>query len=480
MSLSEKIKSSLAELNSKKDELLDLTKALEATPESEEILAQVEELTGVVKSKSATLSALENAEQALKDRAKAVIEAPAVIHGRKAKGSDQPLFVKNAVCSFLAHTQRKSVDQVMSERYANDDQLKMVRDVQKSTVPLATTFDAGWAAELVQEDVQGFIDLLTPLSVAAALSTRGTVLNFGGFDSISIPHRAARTGNPGEDLASSFVGEGGAIPLGKMSVGATKLNRFKMGVISTFSKELAERSTPAIEGLIRNAILDDTSMALDGAFMSAGAEVTGVQPAGILNGVTIGTADTTGGVASVIADIKTMLGALTAAGYGSRPVLVMNSQDALSLGLMQTALGEFVFRDSLASGSLLGVEVVKSLNVPKGTTFMIDADCLATAFDSTEFDVSDVATVVEANSNLTAPTMALATNGAVGSTAAQVGRNNGISVADPRDPTTALGTVGAQARSLWQTHSIGIKSVSKVSWGLMRPGCVTGLNTLNW
>lgn len=475
MTLSEKIVSAEAELVTLKDSLVESTNSLEAAPDEETLLAEVEELTTTVEKKTATLEAYKKAEAALAERAKPV-ETPGIVHNIGTKDVGE-LWLKQAVCHFLSHVEKKSVEAVMEERYAKDVALKSLHGmVSKTAVPLATTFDAGWAAELVTNDVRGFLNVLTPTSVAAALATRATLLSFDGYDTVTIPRRQPRAA--GNDLSGAFVGEGGAIPLGKLSLGSDKLSRYKMAVISTFSMELAQRSTPSIEGLIRQAILDDTSIALDTAFLDISAAVTGVRPAGLLNTIVVGTGDASGGLASVTADMKTMLTAIASAGLGTRPVLLVNTQNALTLGLIQTALGDFVFRDEINGGRLLGIEVIRSLNVPVNTCIMIDAATLATAFDRTEFNVSDVATVVEANSDLTAPTHDVIAADAIGSVAAQVLPNGGIAVED--EGLTRVGSKGYTARSLWQTYSVGVRAVTPVAWGVIQPGGIVALKNLAW
>ena len=51
------------------------------------------------------------------------------------------------------------------------------------------TTTAGWAQELVQDSTQGFLDTLKTTSVAAALASKSQNLNFGGYNSITIPRR---------------------------------------------------------------------------------------------------------------------------------------------------------------------------------------------------------------------------------------------------------------------------------------------------
>jgi HK97 family phage major capsid protein len=474
MNLAERIKAAQEALLAKKDLLTIELKKLDDTPDDDTVLATVDQLSADVEQQTKSLESLQRAEKAMAERAAA---APAIVTSTGKADDSKELWVKEAVVAFMAHCQRKNHDQVRQELYPTNKALEAVM-VHKTAVPLATTFTPGWAAELVQSDVQGFINLLSPVSVVAALGSRALSLNFGGFDSISIPRRGAR-GAHGANMGGAWVGEGGAIPLGQMSVGASKLNRYKMGIISTFSKELAQRATPQIEAIIRQAILDDTAIELDAAFLSDNAVIAGVRPAGIAQGVTPTGGTAGGGVDAVVADIKAAITALTTAGLGTRPVLIMNTANAMSVGFMQSALGEMMFQSELAAGRLLGLEVIKSLNVPVNTAYVIDASTLALAVDATTFDVSDVATVVEVNSDNTAPTMNVDAAGALGG-AGKVGtvpQNGGISA---NGLPTGAGTTGAVARSLWQTHSVGVKAIQPVSWGLMQPGGVFQLNSLSW
>lgn len=469
MKLSEQIEAARKELLALKDSLIESTKALEAAPDDDILLAQVTELTAQVEKKSATVDALAKAESALIERAKA---APAILTAQGKPDDGKDLWVKKAVVSFMAHCRHTDQETIREELYPSNKALAAI--MQKSAVGPANTYTAGWASELVQTDTQGFVNLLVPNSVAAAIASRTFMVMFDGFDSVTVPRRNARTA--ATSVGGAFVGEGGAIPLGRIGLGATKLSRYKHAVITPFSRELAERSTPAIEGILRQAIIDDMSISLDGVFLGSGAEVSGIQPAGIANGVVPITGTAGGGADAVIADLKAALSAMQNALLGVRPVLFINTIDALSAGLMQTALGDFLFRDELNQGRLLGVDVIRSQNVPQGTLYLVDAASIATAFDAPMFDVSDVATIVEANADATAPTMANGgASGAVG-TAGQVPVGGGIAVAG----TTGTASTGYTARSLWQTYSVGIRAIAPVSWGTIQPGAVVIVSGLTW
>jgi HK97 family phage major capsid protein len=477
MSIAERIAAAETELVSMKDSLLESMKALEAAPDEESLLVQVEELSAKVEKHSSSVAALKKAEAVLASRAKPV-EAPAVIPQMKKDASgDGSLLWKMATAKLIAHATKRTEAEVIEKAYGHDDRVAAASDfVQKSVVNPAMTTVNGWAAELVRTDYQGFLNTLRTVSVAAELASRSSLLSFGGFNSITVPMR-----NPlGATLTEpAWVGEAGNIPLTQFSFGSMTLSRYKLAAITTMSREIVDRSTPQIEGLIRDALSEAYAQVLDAALLSNAAAVPGVRPAGLLNGVTAATGTAGGGEAAVIADLKTAIGAMTAARLGARPVLIIPAANRLSVGLMMNPLGQRAFADEIASGRLLGMEVISSQNVPANTAILIDAAVFATAFDTPTFDVSDVATVTESNANGTAPTMAAtsaqAAIGVVG-TAGQVPVNSGIAVVG----STGAAQVGQQTRSLWQTYSVGIRMIAPTSWGLMRAGAVHSTTAITW
>ena len=129
----------------------------------------------------------------------------------------------------------------------------------------------------MQDSTQGFLDTLKTTSVAAALAGKSQNLNFGGYNSITIPRRNPLGANPTEP---AWVSEASPIPLTQYDFGAETINRYKLAAITTMSKEIAQRSTPAIEGLLRSALTESYSVVLDNALLSDLNKVDGVRPAG--------------------------------------------------------------------------------------------------------------------------------------------------------------------------------------------------------
>jgi HK97 family phage major capsid protein len=476
MNIADQIKALEASQVTLKDQLTDAVKQLEAAPDEETLLATVETLTERVEKAEQSLAALKKAEQALAARAAA---APAVV---KSEHLDQnapkkagDIMIKHATASLLAYVERKPVAQVIEERYNGQPFVKATFEhITKSAVPVATTTLATWAAELTRSDTRGFIDTLKDVSVAADLASRAISLDFGGFQSIKIPKK-----NPlGASLTEpAFVGEGGVIPLTRFSFGSIELFRYKLAAITTYTRELFERSTPAIESVLQSSLREAYAEVLDAALLGTSAAVAGVRPAGLLNSVAVIPPTAGGGEDAVRTDVMNLLKALTTAKLGARPVLLVNNIDALAASMMTSALSEPVFRDELSRGSLLGIPVISSANVAQHTAVLVDAAYLVTVIDSPLFDVSEVATVTESDAGAAAPTQAGAdaTGGALG-TPGQVPPGGGIKVAGG----AGASTTGYTARSLWQTYSVGLRMVAPTSWGLMHAGAVSTTSPTTW
>ena len=488
LSLSDRIIQEAESLGPKKDELARLEKALtEATdtydPDDDVgSIAKIEDLTDKlnalrpeVETGQKRLDSLRKAEQELAARAKPA--APAVIAKRHPDPVSRPgdLFVRSALVKAISHASRQSEESVIEQRFGGDDALKAVWAWQtKTAVMPADTTTVGWATELVRHDMQGFLGSLQATSVGAALASRSMMLNFAGASSVVIPRMNQI---PGTMTEPAWVGEGGVIPLQQFSFGSATINRYKLASIVPMTMELVEQSTPQAEVVMRRAMEEAYALMLDRAILSGAAAVPGTRPAGLLQGVTPATGDTTGGYASVVADMKTMLAAMSAAGLGQRPVLILNDEDYVSVGLLLNPLGQLMFRDEVAGGRLMGVEVVHSRTATKGTAIMIDASALATAFDGPQFRISQEATLTMANSDGTAPTQAEGAAGAIG-TAGQVPPDKGIHV--EKDGTTPAHAAGYTAMSMFQTFSEAIRGIWPTSWALLRPGAVVAVNTLKW
>jgi HK97 family phage major capsid protein/HK97 family phage prohead protease len=358
---------------------------------------------------------------------------------------------RSLVCAVKAHFHKKSPHQIMKEEYGDDEPTRAVLNVitRAATVP-ADTVTSGWASQLVATSITEFFSALMPNAVYPALASRGGKFSFGQAGIVSMPTRASTP-----TIAGSFVAQGAPIPVRQGAFSAITFTPKKMGVISAFTREIAEHSTPSIEGLIRQAIVEDTATAIDSVLLD-GTAATTTRPAGLRAGVSVTTATAGGGLTALIGDIRGLTSALITGSNGNlrSPVWIMNPGDVLAASLIPATAGggEFPFKTELTGGTLQGYPVIQSSNVPADMMFLVDAaDFVSVTGDTPRFDVSDQATLhFEDTTPLQIST---------------VGSPN---------------TVAAPVRNLWQTDTIAVRMLLDINWGMRRTGVTAWTQTMTW
>ena len=445
--LAERIESAQTDIVELKDKLTEHTKGdnIDTTV--------VEELSNEIETKEAGLASLKRAENALAFKGADPVADPVVVRRVPAtvaqKVAPHEYVLRAAAIKLIGHVTKESPEVIRQRAYGDDEATKLIFDVvtRAASAP-ATTTTSGWASQLVQTVNADFMATLVPSSVYPGLAAKGLRLNFGRNGIIAIPSRSATP-----TIAGSFVGEGSPIPVRQGAFASQTLTPKKMAVISTFTREIAEHSVPAIEGLIRDAIQEDTSVAIDTVLLDATAAST-IRPAGLRNGVTVTTATAGGGIAALVADAKALIAALITATNGNvrAPVWIMNPAQALSISLTANAGGDFVFQDAIGRGNFLGYPVIQSPTVTAGMVFLVDAaDFVSVTGDEPRFDVSDQATLHMEDS---APLAISAT-----------GTPN---------------TVAAPIRSMFQTDSLALRMILPMNWTLRRTGVLAWTQSVTW
>jgi HK97 family phage major capsid protein len=329
-----------------------------------------EELNGRIAGAQRSLDTLKQAEAQLATRsapiggvqtAAGAPSAPAFIRAQTKSVKPESYVYRAIACKLLARAEQKNVEQVLIERYGDDRETREVMNVvtKAATVPATTTL-TGWAAELVQTSIGDFIESLMPLSVYPGLAARGGKFTFGRNGVISLPSRAATP-----TVGGSFIAQGAPIPVRQAAFAATTLTPKKMGVISTFTREIAEHSTPSIEALIRQAIQEDTAVAIDSVLLDATAAST-TRPAGLRNGVSALTATTGGGFDALVGDLKNLIGVLSAVNALRAPVWLINPAQALVDQPDPERGGDFPFAEQINNGTLQGFPVLQSTSIAAG------------------------------------------------------------------------------------------------------------------
>lgn len=440
-----------------RDQLTEHLASYDDTNVTDEQLAITQDYNAKIDTTTKSLDTLQNAEQRLAATSDPIARGTDLTVGSARpfavvapKVAPQDYVWRSLAIKVLTHcdSAKRPGIEILKERYGEDDATKAVFDVvnKAATVP-ADTVTSGWASQLVQTSFGEFFAALMPNSIYPGLRARGGSFTFGRNGVISLPTRAATP-----TIAGSFVAQGAAIPVRQGAFTSISLTPKKMAVISTFTREIAEHSTPSIEAMIRQAILEDTAVSIDTVLLDANAATT-TRPAGLVNGITTQTpAGTT--FANMVTDLKNLVGTLITGTKGNvrAPVWLMSPADVLAISLMQNAGGDMPFKAELTAGTLLGYPVITSTTMTADTIIILDAaDFITATGDVPNFSVSDQATL---HMEDTSPA-ALST------------------VATPN-------TVAAPIRSLWQTDTIGIRMIMDINWALRRTGVVGLLTAPTW
>jgi HK97 family phage major capsid protein len=462
------------------------------TDSGEANMTAVSRATGEADALFARLTTLRNAETAATRRAAATpAPAPAAptpvsravanvanpdnrsaaVNTRRTDTKDVPVGTRLAqlvIARSIAHETRRSQDVVAQELFGAEHELIAIA---RTAVGVADTTTAGWAQELVRQETQGLLQVeLLPISAWAALAAQGITIPFNGAATVAIPQM-----DIGKQVGGAWVGEGGAIPLAKGTMSAKRLSRYKVGGIVPLTKELERTSSPAAVEVMRTFLRQVLSNLLDSSLIGNGPEVPGIKPAGLLFGVTPITGAAGGGQAAVQADLQAIMAAFNAANVRGRFVLLMSEMTITRLGMITNALGQVVFPEANA-GRLGNAAIIASPFLADDVVIAVSVSHFASAFDPLETDISDSATVVLANADVTAPTHATGAGGIIG-TAEQVPPDGGIPVSGAG---AAAAAVGAQAISLWQTWSLGVRMVIPSSFGLTKAGAVQIVQGITW
>lgn len=428
--LSQRIEDAQNDLTVKRDTLAELTSAdtldADAVEEATRQVDEVERALTVLKAAEAKIGT--SAAPSGSPAAPAVQRRPLGYPQKEVGGFD--LMVRAYVANGIAMRTGKSVDRVLDERYPGHEATAIIAKADQ-TIGTATT--AGWALELVQTVNQGFLNALIGYSIYPTIRDRGIALSFDGVGTVKIPRRTAGTAGGG------FVEEGEPIRVGKITTAAATLTPKKMGVIVAFSKELTKRATPAIEAIVRRAILEDTTSILDAAILDATAS-SDARPAGLLNGVSAVASGYGGGDhVAVKEDFKALLAPFISANAADTVTVVMNPAQALSIAMMDGPDNNMNWFNAIRDR----VTIVESTHATAARLVAFRNSDFATAMgDMPEFDMSEQATIHMEDT-----------------TPLEIVSGTGPTTADP-------------VRSLWQTNSVGVRMLMDVSWVMARTGMV--------
>ena len=467
MLLSQRIQEAKKSLLALQDQLDAHIGTIDDDNPTDEQMALTEDLTAKIENKQRNISSLEAIEKkqasGAEDSGAASrrsngnggsnqIRLPAELAPKIKKADAFDFVVRAAIIRAKSKIEGVGVDDMRRKIYGDDDSTRMVADLvlKAATAPAETTV-TGWAAELVRTMWAAWMDVLLPVSVYPKLAARGTSLTFGQNGRIVVPTRSLTP-----SLSGSFVGEGQPIPVRQGAFTSQILTPKKLAVITSWTKEMDDFSIPAIEGLLRQAILEDTAMSLDAILLDNNA-ATAIRPPG-LRSYSAGLTPSTNAdlFQAFVEDYAALYGALLTATRGNvrDAVILLNPKQTLSLSLLQPAgavVGLFPFMQQIEAGRLVRTTLIESATVPPDEAIVLDAaDFTGAGAEGPRMEISDQATL---HFEDTAP--------------ADI-----VSGASPGTPATPV-------KSMWQTDSIALRMIQRMNWIMRRP-VVAWMSGVSW
>lgn len=296
----------------------------------------------------------------------------------------------------------------------------------RAAAPVATTTDAGFAAEVAQRLVVNFLASLAPLSAAASLIAAGVRLPLGRAVEIKIP---VRTGAPSTTVA--WIGEGDPIPVRSYAINDNcVLAPRKFGLIAGLTREAVTRASG--EDVVRQLIREDAAANLDAAYFSTDAGTDTVH-AGLLNGVSSLAGYAGGDRTAIETDLAALSDAVSAAGSGD----VMFVASPARVARLRIKAPE-IARE---------VTMLPSLAVAATTIIAVDPVSIA--------------------------------HGAGDSIDIAASREAVVHMSDDPDPIVD-GTTADPVRSMWQTDAVALRLLVDVAFAPRRSGAVAWLESATW
>lgn len=365
-------------------------------------------------------------------------------------------FARIARVKALAKLDGESVRELSKSLYGEDSETFAF--FTKAAVPAGTTQTGNWANPLVGLETSAFADFVEFLRPQTILGRFGT----NGIPSLRrVPFRTPLIGQTGGGQGY-WVGEGNAKPLTKFDFARTTLDPLKVANIAVVTEEVLRDSSPAAEGILRDALAAALKERLDVDFISpTKAAVAGISPASITNGLSFiisagNSAD------NVREDIRKLFAAFIAANNApTSGVWIMPATTALALSLMVNPLGQPEFPGiTMNGGTFYGLPVIVSEYVP-------------TAYDPDGAGAAVAGSVVAL---VNAQDIYFADDGDV---SVDMSREASLEMAD--NPGHDADTPSpAQLVSLWQTNAVGFRAERALNWKKRRPSAVAALASVNW
>jgi hypothetical protein len=247
---------------------------------------------------------------------------------------------------------REPSSRLVKNPWSDDDAIAMV---QRAVTNVATT--AGALTQIARQ----YLTALQPLSATAYVLARAIQIPFGPalpttFPTLTLP-------------SAKWIGETHAIPVvsGQSTNGITIDMAYKLAVAVVVTNELIRAANA--DDIVKQLFLENLGPSWDAAFFSTGAGTPGVQPPGILNGITPLPASNAQGINAMVDDLSTIAQALAPVSGSGQPVLITSPGAAVVISIMATQYAWPVIPcSSLDARTAIGMipeALVASVEVPR-------------------------------------------------------------------------------------------------------------------
>jgi HK97 family phage major capsid protein len=351
----------------------------------------------------------------------------------KAKGNHQAAF--QIAQKHFPHTE--AVVRVLKAQAEGANLAQMMQ--MKATVAAGDTLNGTWAAPLVDAAtfMGDFIGYLRPRTLIGQANFRAVPFN-------------VRIGGQTSGGVAGWVGEGKAKPVTKFDFTSTTVPFTKVAAISVITQELARFSDPSAEALVRDSLADAVIERIDVDLLDPDkAAVSGVSPAGLLNGVTPVSAAgiDAGDPVSIRCAIALLWSQWDSTYLGARPAYYTTPAVARMLAFSRDPLGTRAFPEMTPQGgSLDGVPVRVSQYLANSGG---SGGALLALIDEAEIYLADDGSV----------TVDASEQASIEMSDTPAGSSN---------PTVAAS--GTNLVSMWQTNSIALRAERFIWWGKRRAG----------
>ena len=244
------------------------------------------------------------------------------------------------------------------DKWLADDMDKAVSMSRQKALAAGTTSAGG--AVVPTDYINELIELLRSTAVVRAAGARTMPMRNGN---LTIPRQTAAA-------TASYVGENANIPSSQQTFDQVTLSAKKLAALTAVSNDLLRDSDPSADLIVRDDLVQVMALREDLAFLRG--DGTSNTPTGLANAMVAGNkfaANATVNVGSVLIDIQKLISTVKSANVMIvNPAWFMTTRTESYLKSLRDT-GQWVLRDEMLRGTLMGYPFFVSNQIPENLDF---------------------------------------------------------------------------------------------------------------